>query len=98
MHQHYVMFKLKDEYKKDLPEVVKKLKRLQDEIPLIKMSEVFVNEIHGPHSYDVMFHAVFDDTESFKAYMKHPAHIPVQKYIEERVFIDKIADIDFVQE
>lgn len=96
MHQHYVMFKLKDEYKKDLPEVVKRLKSLQDQIPLIRMSEVFVNHIKGPHSYDVMFHAVFDNTESFHSYMKHPAHIPVQKYIEERVIVEKIADIDFV--
>ncbi|MCX7705008.1 MAG: Dabb family protein [bacterium] len=94
MHQHYVMFKLKSEYRKDLPKVVEKLKSLQDKIPLIKMSEVFINQIEGPHSYDVMFHAVFDSTDSFRNYMIHPDHVPVQKYIEERV--DKIADLDFV--
>lgn len=96
MHQHYVMFKLKDGCKKDLPEIVRKLKSLQDSIPLIRMSEVFVNQLQGPHSYDVMFHAVFDNTESFNQYMKHPAHVPVQKYIEERVIIEKIADMDFL--
>ncbi len=96
MHQHYVMFKLKDQYKKDLPRIVEKLKSLQDKIPLIRMSEVFVNHIQGPHSYDVMFHAVFDNTEIFRQYMNHPEHIPVQKYIEERVTVDKIADLDFV--
>ncbi|MCM8815478.1 MAG: Dabb family protein [Candidatus Omnitrophica bacterium] len=95
MHQHYVMFKLKDKYKKDLPEIVEKLKSLQDRIPLIRMSEVFVNRIDGPRSYDILFHAVFDSTETFNQYMKHPEHVPVQKYIEERVFVDRIADIDF---
>lgn len=95
MHQHYVMFKLKEEYRRDLPEIVKKLKSLQDKIPLIRMSEVFINQIEGPHSYDIMFHAVFDNTESFRQYMAHSEHVPVQKYIEERVIVDKIADIDF---
>lgn len=90
------MFKVKDEYKNDLPEIVKQLKSLQDSISLIRKSEVFVNQIQGPHSYDIMFHAVFDDTESFNSYMMHPEHIPVQKYIEQRVIIEKIADIDFV--
>jgi len=89
------MFRIKDNYKKDLPEIVKQLKSLQDKIQLIRMSEVFVNQIQGPHSYDVMFHAVFDDTESFKRYMEHPEHIPVQRYIEERVYPDGIADLDF---
>lgn len=96
MHEHYVMFKLKDEYKKDLPEIVRKLKSLQDSIPLIRKSEVFINEIQGPHSYDIMFHAVFNDTEGFRSYMVHPVHIPVQQYIEQRVIIEKIADMDFV--
>ncbi|HOK80573.1 MAG TPA: Dabb family protein [bacterium] len=96
MHQHYVMFKIKKEHKKDLPEIAKKLKSLQDSIRLIRMSEVFVNQIQGPHSFDIMFHAEFDDTESFKSYMDHPAHKPVQQFIEARVEPDGIADIDFV--
>ena len=62
MHEHYVMFRLKDEYRKDLEEVAKRLRGLQDSVPLIRKSEVFINQISGPHSYDVMFHAVFDDT------------------------------------
>jgi len=90
------MFKIKKEHKKDLPEIAKKLKSLQDSIRLIRMSEVFVNQIQGPHRFDIMFHAEFDDTESFKAYMEHPAHKPVQEYIEARVEPDGIADIDVV--
>ena len=96
MHQHYVMFKLKDEYKNDLNLVAEKLRGLKDSVPLIRKSEVFVNQIPGPHSYDVLFHAVFDDTEAFKAYMKHPNHIPVQRFIEARVIVDMIADLDFI--
>ncbi len=94
MHHHYVMFKLKNECRDDLKEIVRQLKSLQDSIPLIRSSQVFINQVCGPHSYDIMFHAVFDDTESFHSYMKHPLHIPVQRYIEERV--EKIADMDFI--
>jgi hypothetical protein len=96
MHEHYVMFKLKDECRKDLDEVVKRLKGLQGSVPLVRKAEVFMNQLPGPHSYDVMFHAVFDDTAGFKAYMVHPDHVPVQHYIEARVVIDMIADLDFL--
>lgn len=93
MLDHYVMFKLKAEYKKDLGEIVKQLKQLQKDVPAIKYSEVLVDQLHGPNSFDVMFHIRVANKETFKKdYMLHPKHIPVQKYIEARVC--GIADID----
>ena len=93
MLDHYVMFRLKPEYKDDLPEVVRQLKQLEQDVPAIQSSEVLTDSLHGQHSYDVMFHIVVADMETFqKDYMLHPMHVPVQKYIEERV--EAIADMD----
>ena len=93
MLDHYVMFKLKPEYKGDLDEVVRQLKGLQADVPAIHFSEVLVDSMHGPHSYDIMFHIRVDDVRAFKEdYMLHPKHVPVQHYIEARVC--GIADLD----
>ena len=95
MLDHYVMFRLKPECKKDLPEVVRQLQQLQNDVPAIRFSEVMVDQLHGQHSYDVMFHIRVDSVDAFKKdYMLHPKHIPVQKYIEARVCA--IADMDAV--
>ena len=93
MLNHYVMFRLKPECRHELPEVVKRLKALQSQVPAIRSSEVVVNDIAAPNSYDVLFHIRVDDEKAFKKdYMLHPAHVPAQKYIEARVC--GIADID----
>ena len=95
MLDHYVMFKLKPECKKDLPEVIRQLKQLQKDVPAIRFSEVLVDQLHGPNSFDVMYHMRVDNAEAFKKdYMLHPKHVPVQKYIEARVC--GIADTDVV--
>lgn len=93
MLDHYVMFKIKPGYRKDLPAIVRRLKQLRKSVPAILFSEVITDKLHGKHSFDVMFHIRVKDTAAFKKdYMLHPRHIPVQKYIEKRVC--GIADID----
>jgi hypothetical protein len=93
MHNHFVMFRLKPEFKKDLPEVVARLKGLEKKVPAIRKLRVYVNNVWGPHSYDLMFYIQVDNEKAFKEdYMLHPEHVPVQKYIEARVAA--IADTD----
>ena len=93
MLDHYVMFKLKPECRKDLKQVVARLKGLQRDVPAIQFSEVMVDGMRGPHSYDVMFHIRVASKRAFKQdYMLHPKHVPVQRYIEARVC--GIADLD----
>lgn len=93
MLDHYVMFKLKPECRGDLPEVVRRLRQLEREVPAIRFAEVLTDALHGAHSYDVLFHIRVDSAEAFRTdYMLHPCHVPVQKYIEARVC--GIADID----
>ena len=93
MFDHYVMFKLKPECTGDLAEVVRRLEGLRDAVPAIRFAEVIVDALHGPHSYDVLFHIRLDDERAFREdYMPHPNHVPVQRYIEARVC--GIADID----
>lgn len=93
MLDHYVMFRLKPVYKSELSEVVKRLKSLEARVPAIRFSDVMTDCVHGPHSYDVMFHIRVDSIEAFRTdYMLHPEHVPVQHYIEARV--EAIADMD----
>jgi len=93
MLDHYVMFKLKPECKGDLPEVVRRLEGLRADVPAIRFSEVLVDQLHGPNSFDVMYHMRVDDRRAFaEDYMPHPEHVPVQRYIEVRVC--GISDID----
>ncbi len=93
MLDHYVMFKLKPECRKDLKQVVARLKRLQKDVPAIRFSEVMVDRMRGPHSYDLMFHIRVANKRAFQQdYMLHPKHVPVQRYIEARVCA--IADMD----
>ncbi len=93
MHDHYVMFRLKPEFQKDLPEVVRQLRQLEHDVPAIKFAEVVADELHGGNSFDVLFHIRLESLEAFRRdYMLHPKHVPVQKYIEARV--NGIADID----
>ena len=73
-----------------------RLKQLEKDIPAIRFSEVLVDEVHGPNSYDVMLHIRLDDARAFRQdYMPHPKHVPVQRYIEARV--SGIADVDVVR-
>lgn len=93
MHDHYVMFKLKPECRADLPEVVRRLRQLEKDVPAIRFAEVVVDSLRGTHAYDVLFHIRLDSLEAFrKDYMLHPKHVPVQQYIEARVCA--IADVD----
>ena len=78
-----------------MPEIVRQLKELKENVPAIRFSEVFLDTAHGQHSYDIMFHVRVDDAHAFKNdYMLHPKHVPVQKFIEARVC--GIADVDAV--
>ena len=95
MLDHFVMFRVKPECRADVPEIVRQLKGLQADVPAIRVSEVFLDTLHGTHAYDVMFHIRVDSLKAFKEdYMLHPKHVPVQKYIEARVCA--IADLDAV--
>jgi len=95
MLDHYVMFKLKDECRDDLPQVVAQLEGLPAGVPAIRFAEVLTDDLHGPHSFDVMFHIRVDDQRAFREdYMPHPKHVPVQKFIEARVC--GIADLDVI--
>ena len=94
MLDHYVMFRLKPNRRGELPEVVRRLEQLRHDVPTIRFSEVLPNGPRGPNSYDVLYHIRFDDDAGFRAYMTHPKHVPVQKYVES--LVDGIADIDVV--
>ena len=95
MLDHYVMFRLKPEYKGDLGAIVAMLEGLYGKVPAIRFAEVLTDDRHGPHSFDLMYHIRLDDMRAFlEDYMPHPDHVPVQHYIEARV--EGIADLDVI--
>ena len=95
MFEHYVMFRLKPGKKGELQTFVKKLMQLEKDVPVIRFSEVLLNGIKAPHSFDLMFHVRLDDEAAYRAYMAHPKHLPAMKYVAE--ICDGIADVDAIR-
>ncbi len=92
MFEHYVMFKLKEERRGELQNFIAKLEQLRTDVPFVRDLKVVPDSRHGPKSYDVLYYAKFDDEAGFESYMKHPKHVPVQKYVEE--VCSGIVDVD----
>jgi hypothetical protein len=86
------MFRLRQDKRAALNTFVAKLRQLEHDVPVIRFAEVLINQRQGPKSYDLMFHVRYDDEAGFRAYMTHPKHIPVMKYVDE--VCDGVADID----
>lgn len=92
MFDHYVMFKLREDKRGEIRNFVAMLEQLESDVPQIQDLRVMTDVRRGPKSYDVLYHARFDDEAGFNAYMRHPKHIPVMAYVEQ--VCSAIADID----
>lgn len=92
MFHHHVMFKLREEKRGEMAELVSRLRRLQQDVPSVREVRVGTNVVNGPKSYDVYYYARFDDVAGFLAYMKHPLHVPVVAYVE--AICSGVADVD----
>ena len=83
MIRHIVMFKIKDEFKNEIPQLVKNFYGMKGKIEGMLDLEAGQDLLHSDRSYDVALITVFDSMESFKAYQDHPVHLPVKKKMHE---------------
>jgi hypothetical protein len=81
MINHVVVFKLKDRTPENIEKVRAKLAALGDKIPFLRHFEVGVDVLHSERSYDLALLAKFDSLPDLQAYLDHPVHQEVVKYL-----------------
>ncbi|MGE4509955.1 MAG: Dabb family protein [Sulfurimonadaceae bacterium] len=90
---HIVMFKFKDENKAlNIAKVQKKLMKLEETIPSLKMMEVGVNFNESPRAFDLSLYSTFETEEDLEAYQVHPEHLQVVELIKEVTIESKVVD------
>ena len=83
MIRHIVMFKIKDEFKDEIPQLVKNFYGMKGKIEGMVNLEAGADFLHSDRSYDVALITEFDSREAFDAYQNHPVHLPVKKRMGE---------------
>ena len=83
MIRHIVMFRIKDEYKADIPDIVEKFYGMKGKIEGMLELEAGQDVLHSERSYDLALITVFDSMASFQAYQTHPVHLPVKQRMHE---------------
>ena len=83
MIRHIVMFKIKDEFKSEIPQLVQNFYGMKGRIEGMLDLEAGADVLHRERSYDLALITLFDSMESFRAYQTHPVHMPVKKRMHE---------------
>ena len=83
MIRHIVLFKIKDEYKEEIPQLVKNFYGMKGKIEGMLELEAGQDVLHSERSYDLALITVFDTMEHFEAYQTHPVHLPVKARMHE---------------
>ena len=83
MIRHIVMFKIKDEYKSEIPQLVKNFYGMKGKIEGMLDLEAGQDMLGSERSYDLALVTLFQDRASFDAYQVHPVHMPVKKRMHE---------------
>ena len=83
MVRHIVLFKIKEEYKADIPDMVEKFYAMKGKIEGMVSLEAGADFLHSERSYDLALMTEFETREAFDAYQTHPVHMPVKKRMHE---------------
>ncbi|MFE6075161.1 Dabb family protein [Paenibacillus sp. NPDC057886] len=81
MITHVFVTKLKNRNEETINNVKNKLLGMKGKIEHLKDLSVGVDFTHTQISYDIAMVAQFNSKEDFNAYLAHPAHLEVAKYI-----------------
>ena len=95
MIRHIVLFKIKDEYKEEIPQLVENFKAMKGRIEGMLDLEAGQDVLHSDRSYDLALVTVFQDMEAFNAYQTHPVHMPVRKRMHEVRSASVSCDFEF---
>ena len=93
--RHIVMFRIKDENKDEIPQLVENFRGMKGRIEGMLDLEAGQDVLHSERSYDLALITVFDTMASFQAYQTHPAHMPVKKRMHEVRSASVACDFEF---
>ena len=83
MIRHIVLFKIKEEYKPEIPQLVENFRGMKGRIEGLLELEAGADILHSERSYDIALVTLFRDRAAFDAYQTHPVHLPVKKRMHE---------------
>ncbi len=83
MIRHIVLFKIKDEYKSEIPQLVENFYGMKGRIEGLIDLEAGADILGSERSYDLGLVTLFENREAFDAYQTHPVHLPVKKRMHE---------------
>ena len=83
MIRHIVLFKIKDEFKSEIPQLVKNFEDMRGRIEGMLELQAGADILHSERSYDLALVTLFENREAFDAYQTHPVHMPVKKRMHE---------------
>lgn len=95
MIRHIVMFKIKDEFKKEIPQLVKNFYGMKGKIEGMTDLEAGADFLGSERSYDVALITEFETREAFDAYQNHPVHLPVKARMHEVRVSSVACDYEF---
>ncbi len=95
MIRHIVLFKIKDEFKDEIPQLVRNFYGMKGKIEGMLDLEAGQDVLHSDRSYDLALITVFDGMASFQAYQTHPVHLPVKQRMHEVRSASVACDFEF---
>ena len=95
MIRHIVLFKIKDEFKDEIPQLVENFYGMKGRIEGLLELESGADFLHSERSYDLALITTFDNREHFEAYQTHPVHLPVKKRMHEVRSASVACDFEF---
>ena len=95
MIRHIVLFKIKDEFKDEIPLLVKNFEGMRGRIEGMLELQAGADILHSERSYDLALITVFDSRAAFDAYQTHPVHLPVKKRMHEVRSASVACDFEF---
>ena len=95
MIRHIVLFRIKDEFKGEIPQLVKNFEGMAGRIEGMLELQAGTDILHSERSYDLALITVFDSRASFDAYQTHPVHLPVKKRMHEVRSASVACDFEF---
>ena len=83
MIRHIVLFKIKEEYKAEIPQLVANFYGMKGRIEGMLDLEAGADVLGSERSCDLALITTFDSMDSFRAYQTHPVHMPVRARMHE---------------
>ncbi|MBQ3865230.1 MAG: Dabb family protein [Clostridia bacterium] len=83
MIRHIVLTKLKEPTPALLEEAVSRIMQMEGKIEGLLSLEAGINYLDAERNYDLALVACFDTKEHAAAYVNHPVHLPVKKFMHE---------------